>query len=319
MWRRSRAEQRRRRHEQTARRRRRGCSSRPSCPVGARAAPASWGSMIPLASSPRRVTVDWIAKTVVTIAIMAMSMESRAATPVPPRVRNCRAAARRAGRVMASMTEPKSRAMMHHRHRPPDDRTALEAQPRARGVRRRRAGADEGPARSGSSPAPWSRRASKGSATAMQRTGDRRSSSQRPPRVRAVGLHLLAPPDRGGPRQAHRRRGRRPCAARRSPGHDEASAFAPREVEVTWPATAPTPMPNSPTPATEAPMISEPVIPAPGSSPLTADTAATPTPTATHSGRCTTHAAQRVGVDVRASANEAARCAPPPRRHGRCG
>ena len=64
-------------------RRRGSAAARP--PTGVRdGAPASCGSMIPLASSPRSDTADWMAKAVVTMAIMDVSMDSSASMPGPP-------------------------------------------------------------------------------------------------------------------------------------------------------------------------------------------------------------------------------------------
>src|SRR6478752_6309731 len=68
----------------------------------------------------------------------------------------------------------------------------------------------------------------------------------------------------------------------------EPSELAPREVDDTCPATAPTPTPTRPMPATDAPRIRDPATPVPaGSSDPPIDTTARRTPTPTHRARVT--------------------------------
>ena len=116
----------------------------------------------------------------------------------------------------------------------------------------------------------------------QQRGGQQDHQPERPPPVGSPRLHLLCPSRSARPRSAFRHPGRRSSAARRTPARTtEPSALAPREVEATCPASAPTPTATRPTPVIDAPVITEPVIPAPaGSSPPAADTTATPAPTA---------------------------------------
>lgn len=70
------------------------------------------------------------------------------------------------------------------------------------------------------------------------------------------------------------------------------SELAPREVVDTCPATAPTPRPTSPMPATEPPRIRDPVMPVPaGSSDPPMETTASSTPITTHRAPVTSQAA----------------------------
>ena len=72
----------------------------------------------------------------------------------------------------------------------------------------------------------------------------------------------------------------------------EPRELAPRAVDDSWPATAPTPTPTSPTPTTDAPRIKDPVTPVPaGSSEPPIDTMVISTPTTTHSAPVTSQAA----------------------------
>ncbi len=140
--------------------------------------------MIPLASSPRSDTADWMAKAVVTMAIMAVSMDSSASMPVPLSRAVTDPPASSISSVIASTTEPNIRALSRIVSVQPMIGPRCRRNPRPSGVAYR-AGADRWPARSGSSPAPRSRLASSLMASA--------SSAAVSSSISARGHHRLAP------------------------------------------------------------------------------------------------------------------------------
>ena len=71
-------------------------------------APASCGSMMPLASSTRRESEVWIANTVVIMAIRVTSRDSSASTPVPRRRAATEPLASAIKSFIALTTEPNS-------------------------------------------------------------------------------------------------------------------------------------------------------------------------------------------------------------------
>ena len=248
--------------------------------------------MMPLASSPAQGQRDWIAKTAVIMAISVTSNDSSALTPVPRRRAGALAPASAMQVVHGFDDRAEQQRAEHDRERPADDRAALQPQRQARAESHTGAGAEARPARSGTSPAPRSRRASTEHATAS-------STAVSSERCRPNGHHRFAPhgciswPHPIGETQVSRAvaevadhpqhvedaehdRAERVGAAR-GRGHlpgDGADADGARARR------------RSPTRR----RLSEPVIPAPsGRVRPAADAMATPSPTATHSAAVTSH------------------------------
>ena len=141
-----------------------GMRSRPSAHRLREIAPASWDSMIPLASSDRSPTVDCRAKTAVIIAIITMRRESMGSMPVPPANLAKGEVGSSRSVPIASMIEPNMSAVSTMASVHPMMGPRWSRSPRPSGVPYR-AGASAGPGRSETNPAPRSRRASMRAAT----------------------------------------------------------------------------------------------------------------------------------------------------------
>ena len=158
--------------------------------------------MIPLASSARNETVDWIAKTVVIRAIMTSSRDSSASTPVPRRRSAAVPPASVSRSVIALTTEPNSRAprMMVAVQPMMGPRCSRSASPSGVAYRAGARGCGRGARgtalrRSHVAPPAVSPPSSSAAVSSDQQ-------QERPPSVGPPRLHLLAPPDGRGPGEA---------------------------------------------------------------------------------------------------------------------
>ena len=180
--------------------------------------------------SPRpraAVTADCSANTVVTIAIIMTSSDSSASTPVPPTIPAADGPASAIRSVIASTTDPNSSAVSTTVRRPADDRTALQTQRQTE----RSAVPGGCPGRS------WPLGQQPGAEVAPRLEPGRDGEEHERQRARACRTATSgsrptaaspAPSRRVTPRSGVRRRGRRPCAARRRRRGRSSRARSPR-------------------------------------------------------------------------------------------